>query len=90
LVQEFAPAAQFPELAQGRLLSLVERWLRAEKAEQKQGKAAQPNSTQPQVTASDWNNGWAPGRLSSTMKQADGGQTVSGALRHSSNTVLRM
>jgi hypothetical protein len=89
-LQECAPAAQFEELAEGRLLSLVERWLRAEKAEQKQRQLAQPKGVQPQEAASGWNNGWAPGRLTSTLKQAAGGQAVSGALQHSSNTVLRM
>lgn len=89
-LQEFAPAAHFEELAEGRLLSLVERWLRAEKAEQKQRRAAQPKGPRPQEAAAGWNNGWAPGRLTSTLKQAAGGQAVSGALQHTSNTVLRM
>lgn len=89
-LQEFAPAANFPELEQGRLLSLVERWLRAEKAEQKKRRASRPAAPQQQDSGSDWNNGWAPGRLTSTMKRADGGQAVSGAIPHGSNTVLRL
>jgi len=40
--------------------------------------------------AAVWNNGWAPGRLTSSIRQADGtAQTISGTMTHSSNTVMR-
>ena len=78
-MQEFAPAADFPELKEGRLLSLVERWLRFEKAERQKRRAAEPQlgADGGALQQAEWNNGWAPGRLASSFK-------------HASNTVMRM
>lgn len=90
-LQEFAPAEKFPELQQGQLLELVERWLRAEKAERKARKAAAPKAGKEAPASAVWNNGWAPGRLTSSIRQADGtDQMISGTMAHSSNTVMRM
>lgn len=78
-LQEFGVAADFPELREGRLLALVERWLRAEKADRVKRRAAQQGEgADGQVLQQpEWNNGWAPGRLASSFK-------------HASNTVMRM
>lgn len=79
ILQEFSPAFDFPELKQGQLLSLVERWLRAEKSERQERRAAQASkpSDDGKTALPEWNNGWAPGRLASSIK-------------HASNTVMRM
>lgn len=76
-LQEFAPAERFPELQEGRLLELVEKWLRAEKAERQKRLAQQPKQ-KPAAAAQPWNNGFAAGTLTSTLK-----------LAHSSNAVVR-
>ena len=36
MLQEFGPVTQFPEIAADKLLRLVEKWLRAEQARQRQ------------------------------------------------------
>jgi CCR4-NOT complex subunit CAF16 len=79
MVQEFAPATDFPELEQGQLLSLVERWLRAEKLERQKRNADKPEASPKtdKTALPEWNNGWAPGRLASSIK-------------HASNAVMRM
>lgn len=77
---EFAPAETFPEMRQGCLLSLVERWLRKEKAEKDARKAAERaagGKKRRSLDRAEWNNGWVPGRLTSS-------------LAGSSNTVMRM
>lgn len=78
-LREFAPASEFPELKQGQLLSLVERWLRAEKSERQKRRAAKrtTSSVSDKAALPEWNNGWAPGRLASSIK-------------HASNTVMRI
>lgn len=78
-LQEFAPATDFPELEQGQLLSLVERWLRAEKLERQKRNADKPEASPKtdKTALPEWNNGWAPGRLASSIK-------------HASNAVMRM
>ncbi|KAI7845740.1 hypothetical protein COHA_000656 [Chlorella ohadii] len=83
-LQVFERAENVPELQQGRLLSLVERWLREEQrqrqaAADKQralGPAPSSGSLQDMHLAS-WNNGWVGGRLASSLK-------------HSANAVMRM
>lgn len=78
-LKEFGPASQFPELQKGRLMNLVEGWLRAEQVIQRERKAIAaaapkvPKAPEPAI----WSNGWAAGRLTSTMKD-------------SSNAVVRM
>lgn len=87
-LQAFERAENIPELREGRLLDLVEKWLRAEKAERDAEAAAagkvaggaalsyggdKGSSTE----AATWNNGWAAGRLTSSIKL-------------SSNAVMRM
>jgi len=70
----FERADAIPELQQGNLLGLVERWLREEKAERMGGKSAElcMEYAGDQGTAvggiATWNNGWAAGRLTSSMK----------------------
>lgn len=78
-VQHCRPATEFPELQQGRLLELVERWLREEKALRKAAKAQQGSSGEEKhgIQMAEWSNGWAPGRMTAS-------------LRDSSNTVMRM
>lgn len=75
----FAEASSLPELGQGRLLELVERWLREDKALSDAAKAAKKKEDASPATPAlaSWNNGWAAGRLASTIK-------------HASNTVWRM
>ncbi|PRW20596.1 ABC transporter I family member 20 [Chlorella sorokiniana] len=83
-LQVFERAENVPELQQGQLLSLVERWLREEQrqrqaAADKQralGPAPSSGSLQDMHLAS-WNNGWVGGRLASSLK-------------HSANAVMRM
>ena len=82
MLQEFGPVSHFPEIAADKLLRLVEKWLRAEQARQQQqrkadtaaGKAA---GREDDITQAAWNNGWAAGRLTSSLKL-------------SSNAVMRM
>ena len=87
-MQEFGPASQFPELKTGQLINLVERWLRVEQTKQRalRAKAA----LEPKVAKTDelpvWSNGWAAGRLASTMKDDSNAVSMYG----SSNTVMRM
>jgi CCR4-NOT complex subunit CAF16 len=72
------PAADLPELAQGRLLELVTAWLREEAqaaAEAAAGKAA--GGAGGPSSLPTWSNGWASGRMTSTLKNA-------------SNAVMRM
>ncbi|KAK9817277.1 hypothetical protein WJX72_012172 [[Myrmecia] bisecta] len=80
-VQVFQPASEIPELQEGKLLELVDRWLRQEKAERKakqaQQKAADMTDDGEALDMASWSNGWAPGRMTSS-------------LRDSSNTVMRM
>ena len=77
----FAEASSLPELREGRLLELVERWLREDKAISDAAKAAKKATKKggeaPAPALATWNNGWAAGRLASTIK-------------HASNTVWRM
>lgn len=77
-MQEFGPASQFPELSKGQLINLVERWLRVEQTKQRARRAKA--AAEPKVKVEElpvWSNGWAAGRLTSTMKD-------------SSNAVMRM
>lgn len=87
-LQAFERAESIPELREGRLLDLVEKWLRAEKAERDAEAAAAGKITGgpalnyggdkgSSTEAATWNNGWAAGRLTSSMKL-------------SSNAVMRM
>ena len=78
----FEAAAAVPELREGRLLALVERWLRQEKEERQAGAAPAPlayagDQGSALGNGAEWNNGWAAGRLTSSMKL-------------SSNAVMRM
>lgn len=73
-LQEFKKAEEVPELQQGLLLELVERWLRKEQENEKEWKknrivveyAGDKGSSLEEGAA--WNNGWAAGRLTSSMK----------------------
>ncbi|GAB4824174.1 hypothetical protein N2152v2_011220 [Parachlorella kessleri] len=82
-LQLFQPAAALPELKEGRLLELVERWLRTEKEERQarhETEAAQAEGGRAgddKLSLASWNNGWAAGRLSASIKL-------------SSNAVMRM
>ena len=88
-LRAFERAENIPELKEGRLLDLVERWLRAEKAEREaeaaatgkegsKGAALEYGGDKGSNTeAATWNNGWAAGRLTSSLKD-------------SSNAVMRM
>lgn len=79
-LQVFEPAENLPELKEGKLLELVEKWLRAEhnrRMAEKEAAAAAGTQVNDKPKQAQWNNGWAPGRLNSTF-----------AL--SSNTVMRM
>ncbi len=78
-------AAALPELATGHLLELVTRWLREEQAVhaaaveeelKRRGLEGEGASGAPAALPS-WSNGWAAGRMTSTMK-------------NSSNAVMRM
>ena len=66
-LQEFGPAAAYPELAEGRLVELVERWLR-----QEQAIVAELRKKNPQQFKQEFkyalNNGWGSGRLAATIK----------------------
>lgn len=81
-------AENIPELQQGQLLSLVERWLREEQRQRAALQASDPAEWHrkhveggvPQdgeMNLASWNNGWAAGRLTSSIK-------------HASNAVMRM
>lgn len=90
-LRAFGPAAAFPELSQGRLLALVERWLReearvaaaaratqvAERAAAGGADAAAEEAAHAAEGQVAWNNGFSAGRLTSSLKLA-------------SNAVLRM
>lgn len=85
-LQVFAAAADVPELREGRLLELVERWLREEQAQRAQQQGSDPAEWHREhaeggedgaLHLASFNNGWAAGRLTSTLK-------------HSANTVMRM
>lgn len=84
LPQVFEQAERVPELQQGQLLSLVERWLREEQRQRQAaaerqralGAGASSGSLEDMHLAS-WNNGWVGGRLASSLK-------------HSANAVMRM
>ena len=87
-LQVFAAAAEVPELRQGQLLLLVERWLREEQAQRRQAKKLELEAAAAegagagadqgeQLHLAAWNNGYASGRLASSIKL-------------SSNAVLRM
>ena len=70
----FDRADNIPELQRGELLGLVEKWLRAEKAERDAARAAVLEYGGDKGSAigdmASWNNGWAAGRLTSSMKLA--------------------
>ena len=83
-LQVFKPAEEVPELAQGGLLRLVEGWLREEQRARVEQRAAQQQQGggsdgdyDSQIHLATWNNGWAEGRLTSSLKL-------------SSNAVVRM
>lgn len=79
-LQVFEQAHNIPELRQGQLLSLVERWLREEQRQRQAAAPAKPAGGKDGGDAlelASWNNGWAAGRLASSI-------------RHSSNAVMRM
>jgi len=86
-LRAFQTAQDVPELREGKLLALVERWLREEKAERdaasgKTGELIMEYSGDKGSGHGDnatWNNGWAAGRLTSSMQ-----------LPSSSNAVMRM
>lgn len=72
-LQLFEKAEAIPELKQGRLLELVDGWLRKEKSE-REAISGPVRTTYdgdkgsgPQAVA-EWNNGWGAGRLTSSMK----------------------
>ncbi len=76
----FEQAANIPELQQGQLLGLVERWLREEQRQRLAAAAAAAKgggSGEEAIELATWNNGWASGRLTSSPKL-------------SNNAVLRM
>lgn len=79
-LQRFEPAENIPGVRQGHLLETVTEWLRAEAAHDaaKKEAAAGPNAV---ASGGDgqaqWSNGWAAGRMTSTMRGA-------------ANTVMRM
>jgi CCR4-NOT complex subunit CAF16 len=87
-LQVFEPAENIPELRQGQLLRLVERWLREEQRQRQERQAADPEHQKRQrgeggdsgmegLNVGAWSNGWNAGRLVSSIK-------------HSSNAVMRM
>jgi CCR4-NOT complex subunit CAF16 len=86
-LRAFQTAEDVPELREGKLLELVERWLREEKAERdlangKTGELIMEYAGDKGSGHGDnasWNNGWAAGRLTSSMQ-----------LPSSSNAVMRM
>ncbi|KAK9909943.1 hypothetical protein WJX75_009834 [Coccomyxa subellipsoidea] len=75
----WSKAEDIPELANDQLLQLAEKWLREEKQLRKVAIANKEANGQskPSVKMASWSNGWAPGRMTSTLKD-------------SSNAVLRM
>eukprot|EP00887_Chlorella_sp_A99_P000310 scaffold13.g310.t1 len=99
-LRAFGPASQFPELQQGRLLELVERWLREEartqqaarQAQLERRKAGRGEEAHEGLRLAAWNNGYAAGRLASSVAspRAAGGQRGQHGLSHSSNAVMRM
>lgn len=77
-MQLFKPAAEIPELQEGRLLQLVDRWLREEKRLRKLAAKKQTDDKDSnKIDLAQWSNGWAPGRMTASI-------------RDSSNTVMRM
>lgn len=84
-LRAFHTAEDVPELREGKLLALVERWLREEKKERDAaaGKSGElileyaGDKGSGHGENATWNNGWAAGRLTSSMKM-------------SSNAVMRM
>lgn len=83
-LKTFEPAANLPELQQGRLLELVEKWLRQDQLERRKGaeerlvlEYSKDTGNGSVMEAATWNNGWTAGRLTSSMKL-------------SSNAVMRM
>ena len=73
MLQEFGPVSNFPEIAADKLLRLVEKWLRAEQARQRQqreedARAGKTAGRKDDITQAAWNNGWASGRLTSSLK----------------------
>lgn len=71
----FQKSCEVPELRQGCLLGLVERWLREEKAEREKRQAQNTSRIEYQgdfgsgkEALAEWNNGWQAGRMSSSMK----------------------
>lgn len=77
-LRRFDVASAFPGVADGRLLETVTDWLREEAAHEaaKKEAAAGPNAAAGDSTAA-WSNGWAAGRMTSTLRGA-------------ANTVMRM
>ncbi|GMH38200.1 hypothetical protein BSKO_06084 [Bryopsis sp. KO-2023] len=73
----FEKVSAFPEVAEMRLLDLVIRWLREEKEVEEKQRSLKSSKDKEAPVEQPWNNGWAPGRLASS-------------LAGSSNTVLRM
>ena len=72
-LQEFGPVTDVPEIAADKLLRLVEKWLRAEQARQRQQREEDARSGKSagrpdDIIQAEWNNGWAAGRLTSSMK----------------------
>jgi CCR4-NOT complex subunit CAF16 len=83
-LQTFERAENLPELQQGKLLELVERWLRQDQLERRNEakeklilEYSKDSSNASTMEAASWNNGWTAGRLTSSMKL-------------SSNAVMRM
>ncbi|KAK9802674.1 hypothetical protein WJX73_004373 [Symbiochloris irregularis] len=80
-LQLFAPTAELPEMHDLGLLKLVERWLRKGKQQRKQAEqqagVKQHPEARPVSALPQWSNGYAPGRLTSSLKD-------------SSNAVMRM
>lgn len=71
-LQAFGCAEDFPELQEGRLLELVEGWLRAENEKRQLTKLACQQSFEEggSMKIATWNNGWAAGRLTSSLKNS--------------------
>lgn len=70
----FKESSAIPELQEGRLLGLVERWLREEKAERQKtvdfGERIEYHGDggSGKEALAEWNNGWQAGRMTSSMK----------------------
>lgn len=76
----FSRSQDIDAMRQGRLLELVTGWLREEKVERKERERRRKEelaAAGPGAFEYMYNNGWAPGRLTSSIKE-------------SSNTVMRM